>query len=543
MTIKKAIAILALASLFTMCGREDDTVPSGEGGTDVTVETGDATGVTESTATLNATFSGNSATVIDAGFKWGVSEDSLDGIEKALNRTSPFSVPLKDLDEDRTYYFRAFVILLKDGKGETIYGEIKSFKTRPGGDTPGPGPDDPPQPGEMSVSVMTGSASNITIADAVLSGSYSGATDPVREVGFEWGSSSASLNETVQSEFTDSPFDAGIDGLASDALYYYRAYVILQRDSEIKTFYGSVRSFRTLKDQDIPEPPSGSQMGWYELPKMNIQKSGQYHLNSEDETEYYAWHMCTGGEKGPGNKTARNYTVCYSATHHCPVWVAAPRHSMYVGGSGRNDSYRQDSLIPSAIQYTSKSTGGGCNKGHMLGSAERTSSKSTNKDVFYYPNIAPQLSSGFNTGGGGGNILEDYVDDQVCSDTLYVVIGCYFKPFSHTYKDGSSTFDVSAQPATISYCGRNDVTRPTMFYYVLLRTKKGNSGKALKDCSADEMKCAAFVRTHSNDLKGVDVTSYDMMSVSELEALTGVEYFANVPNAPKSTMKASDWGL
>ena len=82
-----------------------------------------------------------------------------------------------------------------------------------------------------------------------------------------------------------------------------------------------------------------------------------------------------------------------------------------------------------------------------------------------------------------------------------------------------------------------------MFYYVLLRTKGGSTGKALKDCSASEMKCAAFVRAHTNDLKGVDVTSYDMMSVSELESLTGVEYFANVPNAPKNTMKAADWGL
>lgn len=542
--MNKTIAILALAAIFTMCGQDESVKPADQGGADVTVETGSATGVTTSSATLNATFTPSSAAVIDAGFNWGTSEDNLDGIEKALNRTSPFSVPLSDLAGDRTYYYRAFVIVQKDGIGKAIYGEIKSFKTRPGGEDPGPGPDDPPQPQEMSVSVMTGSASNITISDAVISGSYANATDPVREVGFEWGSSSSSLTETAQSEYTDSPFDAGLDGLGSDVVYYYRAYVILQRDSEIKTFYGSVKSFRTLQEQDTPDPEPGTQMGWYELPKMNIEKNGNYHYNSEDNTQYYAWHLCSGGEKGPGGKTARNYTVCYSATHHCPLWVAAPRHSMYVGSSGRNDSYRQDPLIPSNIQYSSKSTGGGCNKGHMLGSAERTSTKDTNRDVFYYPNIAPQLSSGFNTGGGGWNILEEFVDGQVCSDTLYVVIGCYFKPFSHTYKDGSSTFDVSAQPATIpSYCGRNDVSKPTMFYYVLLRTKNGRTGKALKDCSADEMKCAAFVRTHSNDLKGVDVTSYDMMSVSELESLTGVEYFANVPNAPKNTMKAADWGL
>ena len=172
-----------------------------------------------------------------------------------------------------------------------------------------------------------------------------------------------------------------------------------------------------------------------------------------------------------------------------------------------------DPDIPSSIQYRSKSTGGGCNKGHMLGSAERTSSVATNRDVFYYTNIAPQLSANFNTGGGRWNVLEDYVDTQVCADTLYEVVGCYFDRYTDAY-------GVTQTPSTISFGGRDDVSMPTMFYYVLLRTKSGHSGKALKDCSAREL-----------------------MSVADLERITGVTYFPNVPNAPKSSFSASDWGL
>ena len=333
--------------------------------------------------------------------------------------------------------------------------------------------------------------------------------------------------------------------------------MLLYREGKFQRFFGQALEFTTLSQPDTPTPdtppdtpPSGSNaIGWYELPLMTLQKSGTYYMNASDNTQYYAWHMCTGGEKGPGGKEARNYTVCYSAAHHCPLWVAAPRHSMYVGSSGRNDSYRLDPLIPSDIQYSSKSTGSGCNKGHMLGSAERTSSKATNRDVFYYPNIAPQLSSGFNTGSGGWNLLEDWVDGQVCADTLYEVIGCYFEDFNDREVGRSLGYGnnfgygFSQTAQTISYCGRNDVHMPTMFYYILLRTKKGNSGKALKDCAADELKCAAFVRTHTNSLKGYDVTSKDMMSVADLERITGVSYFPNVPNAPKGTAKASDWGL
>lgn len=33
------------------------------------------------------------------------------------------------------------------------------------------------------------------------------------------------------------------------------------------------------------------------------------------------------------------------------------------------------------------------------------------------------------------------------------------------------------------------------------------------------------------------------MSISDLEKLTGFKYFVNVPNAPKNTFNASDWGF
>ena len=283
-------------------------------------------------------------------------------------------------------------------------------------------------------------------------------------------------------------------------------------------------------------PANGSvyRTGWAELPiECDADGNG---IDDNDATLYYAHHLCAGSEKNAQRSgTARNYTVCFSAKHHCPVWVAAPRHKSYESGASRTDAYQKDPKIPASIQYNSKNTGGGCNKGHMLGSAERLSSTATNRQVFYYSNIAPQYTSTFNTGGGAWNNLEDKVDGWVCADTLYVVIGCYFDKFSD--KRGNT-----ATPATIEYGDRNDVSRPTMFYYALLRTKKGSSGKAVWDCSADELQCAAFIKCHEAP-KGSSVSSQDMMSISELEKLTGFTYFSNVPNAPKSSYKASDWGL
>ena len=81
---------------------------------------------------------------------------------------------------------------------------------------------------------------------------------------------------------------------------------------------------------------------------------------------------------------------------------------------------------------------------------------------------------------------------------------------------------------------------PTMFYCAMLRTKKGNSGKRVQDCSASELQCAAFTLCHKM-AKGHEPEAADFMSISELEKLTGFTYFPNVSNAPKSSYNANDW--
>ena len=384
-------------------------------------------------------------------------------------------------------------------------------------------------PTPVEPTVTTGAASNVTQSEVTLSATYTGTPT---YAGVELGLSADALSEDWQASYVNGGvFNVTVDGLGAGHTYYYRAYIAVLEGKDYVYYYGEVRSFTTPASEIVID---GGQPGWYETPRMDITHSGDYMFNTSDPTQYYAVHMCTGGEKGPDGKTARNYTVCFSAEHHCPLWVAAPRHNMYVGSAGRNESYRADPDIPADIQYLKNAIGGGCNRGHMLGSAERTSSKATNRDVFYFTNIAPQLSANFNTGGGRWNVLEDFVDKQVCADTLYEVLGCYFDQYTDAYGE-------TQEPTRISYGGRTDVSMPTMFYYVLIRTKNGNTGKALKDCTASELKCVAFVRSHVNVRQAV--TSRELMSVADLERITGVTYFPNVPNAPKTSFSASDWGL
>lgn len=379
-----------------------------------------------------------------------------------------------------------------------------------------------PEPDPDGPAFGTPSATNVTASGATLNCGFTFAVQPTDyTLRFEYRPASGGSYTEVEVESGTGAKSATLTGLKASTSYEFRLCAVWEGN----TYTSQTAGFTTAASQGGGTTPSGltRYAGWAELP-----------VEVADPDLYYAYHICP--DFRVDGHLARNYTVCFSGEHHCPVWVAAPRHDCYEGSADRTDAYRADPDIPSDLQYYSKSTGGGCNKGHMLGSAERTCTSAVNRQVFYYTNIAPQYSSSFNTGGGGWNILEDWIDTKVCADTTYLVIGTYFERYTDRYGN-------TASPKKISFGDRDDVSCPTMFYIAALRTKSGRTGKSVMECSADELMCAVFVRCHNSNLKGVQVSSKDMISLAELEELTGFRYFANVPNVPKTEYNPSDWGL
>ncbi len=420
---------------------------------------------------------------------------------------STLSATLSGLQEETFYVVYAYADL---GTGR-MQSAGSAFRTGQSETLPEPDPERP--------TFGTPSALNVTASAATLSCGFT----------FERPTSEYTLRfeyrKTSEQSYTQKSVASGsgtktvtLTGLSASTTYEFR----LCAEWAGESYTSATGRFTTLASQGgTPSGPT-KYSGWPELP-----------VEVANSDYYYAYHICP--DFRVDGHLARNYTVCFSAEHHCPVWVAAPRHDCYEHGADRTNAYRQDPDIPSNIQYYSDATGGGCNKGHMLGSAEREVTSAVNRQVFYYTNIAPQYSSTFNTGGGAWNNLEGFVDAQVCADTTYVVIGTYFETFTDAYGK-------SCSPATISFGGRSDVTRPSMFYYLILRSKSGNTEKSVYDLSASELKCAAFVLRHNME-KGHTPQARDMMSVSDIEKLTGFTFFANVPNAPKDTYNPSDWGL
>lgn len=277
-----------------------------------------------------------------------------------------------------------------------------------------------------------------------------------------------------------------------------------------------------------PEPAASApanvyRTGWPELP-----------AERADDDRYYTRHLF--GAADDGAPEVRNYSSCYSRRHRCPVWVAAPLHPSYRDEARRSDRFRFDPTLPVDIQPLLRSSYGDYTRGHLLGSAERTVSGEANAQTFYASNIAPQLGRGFNAANGAWNNLEIFVDRQVCADTLYVVTGCLFDDYTDA---GGRRVEASA---TLNKNDGAQVAVPTAYYKVLLRTRAGDTGRRVADCKSSELKCAAFVVGHY-DARGRKPSAADMMSVAEIESITGETFFAGVPAAPKLTADPRDWGL
>ena len=412
------------------------------------------------------------------------------------------SCRLTGLDAETSYLIYAFVDMGSGGRMQS-----KPVVVKTGVDPVLP---DDPRFGVPECSQVTASSATVSCTF-----DYTGGKE-VSEAYFLYGTATSDDGQLVAVTTEPGAKSATLTGLSASTKYKFRLCVVVGGE----TFGSTVGTFATSAAGGGDGRTKYA--GWAELP-----------VEAENGDYHYAYHICPDF-KVDGHE-ARNFTVCYSAEHHSPVWVAAPVHNCYVGSSG-NRNYGPDPVIPSSIQPSGSkaSMGSPYNRGHMLGNHERSRTSGMNKQVSYYTNIAAQHGSTFNTGDGAWNNLEDKIDDYWCADTLYVVVGAYYDKWTDSYGN-------SAPQRSTSF-GNITTDVPTMFYTLCLRTKKGNTNKSVMNCAADELQCAAFVMSHAMG-KGHDPQAGDMRSVKEIEELTGFTFFANVPNAPKDTYNASDWGL
>ena len=225
--------------------------------------------------------------------------------------------------------------------------------------------------------------------------------------------------------------------------------------------------------------------GWMELPSMDNPDLGYF----------------THSYKMDG-KTYRNFSFGWSQKDRVALWVAYPLCKLYTNGSaGRTNAWALDPLLGDLSAAPFGGYAGSYARGHQLPSADRQCCDEANAQTFYGTNMTPQLNE---HNEGIWSALESKVRNIANgSDTTYVVTGVIVSASSKKEKD--------------SY--NNSVTIPDAYFKVLLRYSKSST--------LGQWNAAAFYLEHRKYSENLG--KQHSMSVDELEAMTGIDFFANLP--------------
>lgn len=215
--------------------------------------------------------------------------------------------------------------------------------------------------------------------------------------------------------------------------------------------------------------------------------------------------------------------TCYQLTKR----TAEQRTSRYYG----DPQYPLDPDLPTAYYWDADYFyGSGFDHGHICPSADRLYSAEANYQTFFLTNMQPQYKN-FNGSGNSGGIWLS-MENQVrrwapknTSDTLYIVKGGTIdRVFLETGADDGVLMRI-----------KDKLIVPKYFFVALLyRNSQG-------------YRSLGFWFPHNNEIHGYDDLADYTLSIDELEARTGIDFFCNLPDDVEAqverTLPLNSWGL
>ncbi len=207
------------------------------------------------------------------------------------------------------------------------------------------------------------------------------------------------------------------------------------------------------------------------------------------------------------------YILSYNEEAEQPSYVSyeLTREEVY-GALDRADDFREDKSVRTGSATLSDYKGSGYDRGHMAPAADFKWSAEAMSDTFYLSNMSPQVPA-FNRGIWGD--LEAIVRQfAVDNEKIYVVTG-------PVLTDGP-----------YKTIGKNKVAVPNQYYKVIL------------DYQDPDIKAIGFVLPNSDKCDKIE--SY-VMSVDDVEAITGLDFFYQLPDDEEelieSSVDISKWNL
>ena len=265
-------------------------------------------------------------------------------------------------------------------------------------------------------------------------------------------------------------------------------------DNGVKSSYCTFTQYAgEYRPDDTPDNEDPVQTG-----NVDLTKTGWMELPSMDNPDlgYFTHSFKMDGKK------YRNYSFGWSQKDRVALWVAYPLCKLYTNGSaGRTNAWALDPLLGDLSAAPFGGYAGSYARGHQLPSADRQCCDEANAQTFYGTNMTPQLNE---HNEGIWSALESKVRNIANgSDTTYVVTGVIVSASSKKEKD---SYD-------------NNVTIPDAYFKVLLRYSKSST--------LGQWNAAAFYLEHRKYSENLG--KQHSMSVDELEEMTGIDFFVNLP--------------
>ncbi|MBP5398760.1 MAG: DNA/RNA non-specific endonuclease [Bacteroidales bacterium] len=302
---------------------------------------------------------------------------------------------------------------------------------------------------------------------------------------------------------------------------------------------------------------------WMELPAARGQDSTllfrtHYAVVSTNKTTHTGISNLSDGVNAVVDTLVRNYSFLYDPATYASCWVAYPLCREHIA-TGREESWGYDPSLPDSLQtgvFKNYSTtrfpteyykSNYYARGHQIPNADRGASAQMQAQTYYATNMTPQLQNGFN-----GMIwakLEKGIREAAlsCSDTLYVVTGASFHlandslqtdapPKQRTVGESRADFPgkENGRPTVLN---RNDGKRlpvPSWYWKAVLKVRRDSLGVPVA------AKSVAFLLPH-RDLKRNHYPEF-VISVDSLEALTGFDFFPQLPDSLEvQCERQDDW--
>jgi endonuclease G len=216
----------------------------------------------------------------------------------------------------------------------------------------------------------------------------------------------------------------------------------------------------------------------------------------------------------PSNYLIQRGQFCtsYNRDRGIPNWVSWEYDVSWAGSAVRQDNFIPDPLVPAQWYHvvTSDYNNSGFSRGHMCPSEDRTKTQADNDSLFFMTNMIPQTQT---LNGGPWEVLESYCRTLAQSgDKLFIYSGPYFEGGT-----GLAGYMTSF--------ANNKVTVPAKCWKVIMVLPPGSTGLVSEVTTST--RCIAVIM--NNDEESFGTWQSYRVSVDSVEALTGLDFFSNVP--------------